>query len=81
MRLGRHEESLDALAEAVKLEPELAVAWYNKACAYGQLGRKAEMLDALKRAVESDPALTDAVSADPDFEPFRDDPEFQELIG
>ena len=39
------------------------------------------MLEALKRAIERDPEFKEIAQTDPDFEPFRNDPEFQELIG
>jgi len=81
VKLDRPGEALSACEEAIKLDPEKDLAWYNKACAHSQLEEKTEMLDALKRAVEFDPEYKEKAEIDPDFEPYRDDPDFQELIG
>lgn len=39
------------------------------------------MLEALKEAIELDPEYKEIAKTDEDFEPYRDDSEFMELIG
>lgn len=82
-RLDRQEEALIPLEKAIKLEPNYALAWLNKAAAHSHLRQKPEMLGALKRAIELDPDLRKQAKTDPDkdFEHYRNDPDFQELVG
>jgi hypothetical protein len=38
------------------------------------------MLEALKRAIERDPEFKEITQTGPDFDPFRDDPDFRALV-
>ena len=78
--LGRYEDELEAYEKAIELDPNYALAWYNKACAHSQLGQKAELLDSLKKAIELSPNNKEMAKIDDDFEPYRDDPDFRDLV-
>lgn len=56
-REGRMAEALRCHEEALALDPQLALAWANKAFALAGLGRQEESLLAAQRAVELDPKL------------------------
>lgn len=79
--LGRNEEGLEATEKGIELDPNNASAWYNKACAHSQLGQKEKMLDALEKAIELNPDYKEKAKTDSSFEPYRDDSDFQELVG
>src|SRR5712692_2407771 len=54
---GRYQEALSSLQEAVKLDPDFAIA-YNSACVvYDKLGRSAEAINSCERAVALKPEL------------------------
>ena len=44
--LGKREESIEAYDEAIKLEPKLFQAFYNKGLVLSELGRKEEAREA-----------------------------------
>lgn len=49
---GKYDESLKFLDKAIKLDPELAAAWYNKGVSLSKLGRTAEADAAFAKARE-----------------------------
>jgi tetratricopeptide (TPR) repeat protein len=53
---GRLDEAIEALKEAVRLDPNFANAHTNLGASYKQLGRNEEAIEALKEAVRSNPA-------------------------
>ena len=62
--LRRTEEALIDIGEAIRLDPKLAIAYYNRALAYGQLEQYSDALEDLEMAAERgfDPeALEEAV--------------------
>ena len=79
-KLDRNREALESHKKALELAPNYALAWFNKAGAHSLLGEKSEMLVALKRAIELDPKRKEKAKTDPDFEPYRDDPDFRALV-
>ena len=48
--LGKREESIEAYDEAIKLEPKLFQAFYNKGLVLSELGRKEEAREAYQEA-------------------------------
>jgi tetratricopeptide (TPR) repeat protein len=60
--LGRYEEALIALDQALQLNPEQAFALGTRGTVLAELGRNEEALEALDRALELDPAYAFALS-------------------
>ena len=58
----------------------MTTARYNLACARSRQGRKDDALTLLEDALTARPEMREAAAEDPDLEPLRDDPRFQELI-
>jgi tetratricopeptide (TPR) repeat protein len=55
--LGRYEESNDAFAKAIELDPTYAAAYCDKAAALNNLCRYKEAITACDKAIELDPGL------------------------
>ena len=53
---------------------------YNLACGYAQLGYKEDMLWALRVTKSFDERILSIARADPDFDDFKDDPDFLEVV-
>ena len=58
----------------------MAVVHYNLACYYSLAGDKEEALSWLARAIRLDASFRDQVAKESDFDPIRNDPDFQYLI-
>jgi len=54
---------------------------YQQACVAAVRRDKAKMLEHLRKAVEGSPHSKITVQYDPDFAPYRRDPEFREITG
>lgn len=85
-RIGRLDDAIDSLIEAERvcqmasLQDEWTLVHYNLSCYYSLAGRKREMLDRLGKALERDKKYLAGISSEPDFDPYRDDPEFVRLV-
>lgn len=53
---GNIEGAIDAFAEAIKLNPNFAKAWYYKALLHFQLGQNEDAIFCAKKAVELKPS-------------------------
>ncbi len=74
-QLRRYTEALNGANQALKLDPQLAMAHYERACSLAQLGRKREALAALKLMMALDrDSLFDL--NEPDLQPLSNMPEF-----
>jgi tetratricopeptide (TPR) repeat protein len=78
---GKYAEAADRGQEILEAHPEYPTPLYNVACCESLAGRKAEAIEHLRLAIERSPALRSLAAEDTDFDPIRDDPEFQELLG
>ena len=58
-----------------------AVGTYNLACFYGRTGRAREAVPLLRESFDVMPELKGWSLKDPDLDPIREDPKFQELVG
>jgi tetratricopeptide (TPR) repeat protein len=67
-----------ALADA---NPQYAGLAYNTACCESLAGRPAEAVEYLRRAIEASERFRAYAKGDTDFDPIRDEPGFQELVG
>lgn len=60
MKLGRSQELIDKLEEAIKLEPDNAILYFASAINYYKLGDLAKAEANYKKVIEVDPAYADA---------------------
>jgi len=74
--LNREEDAKEIIRDAL---PQIR-HHYNRAGAFAVLGDKENMLAELKAAIDLDPRFTYDARSDPDFEDFRDDPDFRKLV-
>jgi tetratricopeptide (TPR) repeat protein len=78
-RTNRLENAIGALEKAEEVAPDDAIVHYNLACYLSLAGRKHEAITRLARALSIDPDYRDMIGAETDFDPIRNDPEFQSL--
>lgn len=80
-RVGRIERAITALEEAIDIEPGEAVLHYNLACYWSLAQDPREALRYLANALEIDGNFRDFVPDEPDFDPLRHNPKFQNITG
>jgi tetratricopeptide (TPR) repeat protein len=80
--LGRKEESIAAHEQAIKIKPDYASAWYNKACFHALSHQLEDALTSLQKALELDDTdkHIELAKTDTDFDSIRNNPQFQALI-
>lgn len=78
-RVGRIQRAIGALEQAIDIEPGEAVLHYNLACYWSLAHDPQEALRYLASALEIDGNFRDFVPGEPDFDPLRNDPQFQHL--
>ncbi|UCE28176.1 MAG: tetratricopeptide repeat protein [Candidatus Coatesbacteria bacterium] len=78
--MGDFEGAMGLYDKILVQNPEIAVAWYNRACLKSLSGRKDEMLTDLAQAIDMAPELAASAQTDADFEAYYDDPDFLELV-
>ena len=66
-------------SRALLVEPEEPLLRYNLACYLSLAGRKRRALRYLSQALAIDPAYRELAEAESDFDPLRNDPEFQAI--
>ncbi|MBI3286572.1 MAG: tetratricopeptide repeat protein [Chloroflexi bacterium] len=79
-RAEKSDEAKAAAAKALELSPDDPNMLYNAACFYAQLGEKRLALEALRNAVTTGFEYYEWIKRDPDLEPIRHEPEYQELM-
>ena len=80
-KLGKHDEAIEAYNSAIQANPAFDTAWFNMAGAYSLIGEKDNMLNSLKKAIDLNPRYKMTLQQIPDFQRFRNDPEFLRLSG
>ena len=81
-RLGRADEGIALLRQAIEQDPRAWQGHYNLACLLALEGRRDEALDALERAHETAPeGVAGWAAEDPDFASVREDPRFLAIAG
>ena len=79
-RLGRLDEALTSLGQALEIDPDKVEALYNRACYNALLGRKATISSDLKRAFALRPQLREAAARDHDLDSVRNDLGIKEIL-
>jgi serine/threonine protein kinase/Flp pilus assembly protein TadD len=79
--IGKTQEALTILKKVLEVSPNDGLALYNCACTYAQIGKKKESLEFLQKAIgKGYNNIIEWIENDPDFEPYRDDPQFREIL-
>jgi tetratricopeptide (TPR) repeat protein len=80
--LNRYEEAIASYDKAIELKPDDQNAWFNRACAHSLRGTiNLAFLD-LAEAFRLNPEETRKfATTDPDLEPLRQDPRFENFLG
>ncbi len=79
-RIDRLDKAIEAMKHAYDCSPKEAVVHYNLACYYSLAGEKVEALSWLGRAIRLDASFRDQVAKETDFDPIRNDQDFQYLM-
>jgi tetratricopeptide (TPR) repeat protein len=77
---GEYEEALRALHQAAEIHPKNEHVQYCIAAASARAGDTAACLKALRAAIQANPANRAQARHDADFDPVRDDEEFDTLV-
>ncbi len=78
-RTGKLSKAIEALEQAVAVDPGEAILHYNLACYWSLARNRVLALRYLSHALEMDCNFRDMVLHEPDFLPLRHDPEFLQL--
>ncbi len=79
-RVDRLPDAIEIMKRAYDEHPQVPVVLYNLACYYSLAGEKALALSWLGRAIRMDPDVRSLIPGETDFDPLRDDPDFQFII-
>ena len=66
--------------KAIRLKPDYVDPYYNLACVSAAAGRLQQSLRYLQKAVSMDPGVKAWAQEDPDLNPLRGLPRFQEIV-
>jgi hypothetical protein len=78
---GEYAAVADRGRELVERHPEYPELAYNLACCESLAGRTADAVEHLRQAIAAFDGLRGLARSDSDFDPIRDDPAFEELVG
>jgi hypothetical protein len=78
---GRYAEAADRGRELIEAHPGQAHLQYNVACCESLAGRTADAVEHLSQAIDGWEGCREMAKEDSDFNPIRDEPAFEELVG
>ncbi len=78
-RTHRLAQAIDALDRARRREPDNPLLCYKLACYWSLAGNASKAIDELAVALELQPALLNLIPDESDFDPIRQDPDFDRL--
>ena len=78
--LKRYDEALEYYDKALEIDPNYAIAWYNKARLESLRNNFEESIKSLKNAIELDNSLWEKAIGEHKFDNIRNTPEFRKLI-
>jgi adenylate cyclase len=79
-RLGLRDQSRALAERALQVRPDAFSTFYNVACAYSVLGDREDALRMLDQAVQHGRGNLEWIGHDPDFDPLRADPRFNDIV-
>ena len=77
---GRYAEAADRGREVLETYPHPRV-FFNVACCESLAGQPSDAIEHLRRAIELWEGCREMAKHEPDFDPIRDDPAYEELVG
>jgi tetratricopeptide (TPR) repeat protein len=77
---GDFDKAIEALSEAHAEWPDDGSILFNLACAESRAGRRHDAVTHLRQAIELGEQFRELAEEDVDFDPIRDDPEFQSVL-
>lgn len=80
-RAHRLDEAIVALDRALVVGQGEAIVHYNLACYWSLAGHPERAIRHLARALDLDPRFRELVAGEVDFDPIRDLPDFQAVLG
>jgi hypothetical protein len=78
---GRYAEAADRGRELIADRPDQPYLYYNVACCESRAGRTGDAVEHLRRAIEMWDGCRGMARQDSDFDPIREEPAFQDLVG
>jgi hypothetical protein len=78
---GAYAEAADSGRELIEAHPGQAHLYYNVACCESLAGRREDAVEHLRQAIDIWDRFRDMAKEDSDFDPIRDEPAFEVLIG
>ena len=78
---ARYAEAAAKGRELIELRPDQGYLLFNTACCESLAGETAEAIDHLRRAIAISDGCRELAQREPDFDPIRHEPGFQDLIG
>ncbi|MHB8125463.1 MAG: fused MFS/spermidine synthase [Desulfitobacteriaceae bacterium] len=76
----RWDPAISAYQEALRLDKKDVWSYYGIASIYGRLGNAAKVQEYLEQAIILDPEVKEVARDEHDFDPVRQDPNFQKLL-
>ncbi len=80
-RISRLDLAIEALESALAADEREAILHYNLACYWSLAGNPTIALQYLAQSFDIDPNFRDLVADEVDFDPIRELPDFQSLVG
>lgn len=80
-RTGQLQRAINAMQRAYKEAPQEPIVLYNLSCYYSLAGDKEQSLSWLGRALRMRKGLRSLIADETDFDPLRNDPDFQFIAG
>jgi tetratricopeptide (TPR) repeat protein len=77
---GRYAEVADRLSALVAASPQYPMLFFNLACCESRCGRTSDALDNLQHAIQMSAEFRTSAQTDPDLDPIRNEPAFQEVV-
>jgi hypothetical protein len=78
---GRYAEAADRGHELIEARPDQRYLYYNVACCESLASRTADAIEHLRHAIGIWEGCRDMANEDSDFDPIRNEPAFEELVG
>ncbi len=78
--IGAPERAEDWIRRALAIDPNEPIIQYNAACTWIALHREGDALDCLEASMGQGGLAREWITNDPDLDPVRDHPRFQEML-
>jgi tetratricopeptide (TPR) repeat protein len=79
-RTNQLPRAITSMEQAYRIAPKEAVILYNLSCYWSLAGNKTQSLSWLGRALRMDKSFRQLIDDETDFDPLRQDPDFQMIV-